>query len=479
MTVMVTRLAVTFALLLPGCGGSAPNILLVTVNTLRADRLGCHGYRRDTTPNLDALAAEGVRFERAYANAPFTAPSHASLFTSLVTQSHGVLTWGSELDPGLPSFFGEFAAHGYETGAFHNHPGLKSCALTRDASEVQARYHELGPSTVVAFAVWSEEVSEPFAAWVHLWDVHRPYGYRDGAAPYLEPGSRRAPVAFGEDRFGAGDPLVGRTEAFYNLSSERLAKEKLTGAGRRLLDADDFRWISDRYDAGVAYADENVGELIRNLEVAGLLDRTLVVVTSDHGETLDERESCLFTHDPFLYEETLRIPLIARFPDRAFAGRVVPDLVRGIDVLPTLLEYAALPLPPTLQGRSLLPLVRGESLPPAPLFAQTQTRHAKERIAHADEPILEYRQALVLGNAKLVHDLELDRYELYDLAADPGELENLARDPESAELFARMKRELESLRASLPPAKDSARDLTAEERAVLGATGYLGDDRGD
>ncbi len=464
-------------LLLAACGDDSrePSVLLVTVDTLRADRLSCAGYERETTPEIDALARESVLFERAYSMAPFTAPSHASLFTSLVTQSHGVTTWGKKLDPTLPSFFRLFRDAGFRTGAFHNHPGLPPSDLTDGCDEVQLFYRGPYEPTVTAFLEWAAASDRRFAAWVHLWDVHRPYGYRSWNEDFIPEHAKRPPLAFAENHFGErGDRRVGRTEAFYNLNAEKRATAKPTSSGPRVLTEGDLAYISDRYDGGVWYADRGVGELVDGLRASERLDSTVLILTSDHGESLLERESCLFTHDPFLYEETLRVPLVVRLPDALQAGRRVPDLVRGIDVLPTALELAGLATPSGLQGQSLVPLFHGRELPPLALLAQTQSRHAKETTAHADEPVLEFRQAIVTGKHKLVHDLSLERFELYDLAADPGERRDLAPLPEHAALLATMQARLAAIRAAHPERTAEGR-TTPELEQELEHMGYADD----
>jgi len=462
-------------------GPGGPSVLLVTIDTLRADRLGLYGYERDTSPALDALAEQAVVFDRAYSHAPFTAPSHASLFTSLHTRSHGVTYWGRVLDPSAPTFARSFRAAGFRTGAFHNHPGLASTELTRDFETVRMRYFEPADTTVDGFLAWCDRRrGEAFAAWVHLWDVHRPYGFRDWRFEHLRDEVEQDPLvlAYAEDRFGEPwDVRIGRTEAYYNLNAERRAREKDTARGQRQLVERDFTYLADRYDGGVWYADRGFGRLVDGLAERGLLDELVLVVTSDHGEALTERESCLFTHDPFLYEETLRVPLVWRLPGAEHAGRRVPDLVRGVDVLPTLLELCGLDVPATLQGRSLVPLLNGESLPPTFLLARTQTRHAKERVERVpdgEQGWLEHRLALVEGDHKLIVDVGTGAVELYDLAADPGERDDLAGSAEHAGRVAALRRRLEELQRELP----AASSLPEQEldHDLLEGLGYLGGD---
>lgn len=469
-----------------GCSGgdARPHVLLITVDTLRADRLGAHGYERDTTPHMDRLAAQGVLFERAYSHAPFTAPSHASLLTSLHPQSHGVLYWDRRLTPEAPTLQGLFGAAGYRTAALHNHPGLVPTEITRGFDEVQARFFEPWQTTVDAFFAWTDGGSkQPFAAWVHLWDAHRPYGFRDWRADYVRPHTQRTGddlvLAYAEQGFGPqSDRRIGRTEAYYNLRPEERAAPIDVGGKARVLSAEEWAYIADRYDASVRYADQGVGALLDGLASRGLLDNTVVVLTSDHGEALMERDPVWFTHDPFLTEEVMHVPLIVRLPKGEHSGRRVAELVRGVDVLPTLLELCDVPMRGRVafQGQSLVELLNGSAPRARTLFGGTQTRSAKEtrRSAKPGEDVwFEYRQVLIDGSLKVVHDLELDRWYAFDLAADPREQNDLlANGAAPSDEVRRRMENLVQLRANLPSAGKLEAPLSGAQQATLAHLGY-------
>lgn len=467
---------------LVGCSrddGARPHVLVVTVDSLRADRVGGAGYARELTPHLDALAAEGVRFERAYTHAPFTAPSHATLLTSLLTPSHGVLAWAEELTPEAETMADRFGAAGYRTAAFYSNPGLATSRMARGFDVERKFFWETADTTLDAFFEWLDDGERPFCAWLHLWDVHRPYAWRDWSEPWLveQIGEREPPrLAYGEERFGRPTSVaVGRREQHYNLTPEQLAAPVPVGDGERLLDAADLAYIADRYDAGVLAADAGLGRLFEGLRARGLLDATLVVVTSDHGESLTERESCRFTHDPFLFEETLRVPLVMRFPGAAFAGTRVQAMARLIDVLPTLYEVARVSPSGAEQGRSLLGRIDGRDAGDLLLWAQTQTRNAKERRERAQgERWLEHRVAVSDGRHKLIHDLELERFAFFDLASDPGERHDRIDDPTCADDVERLRAAYRALDAGLPRAGDTSRALDPEAQRALDAMGYTG-----
>jgi len=450
----------------PACGGDRPSVLVITVDTLRADRLGCYGYARPTTPELDAFAREAVLFENAYAQAPFTAPSHASLFTSLHSNEHGVLSWGMKIPPAARTMAERFAERGWRTGAFYNHPTLAAADIERGFEHVEKRFFEPAEDTLDAFLSWVDaQEGEPFCAWVHLWDVHRPYGYRDWS--FFPEAVSRPPLSYEETRFGSyADAAVGRTEADYNARPERRSDPARPPQA--------WEFVEDRYDGGVWYADRALGDLFRALRERGLLDRTLVVVTSDHGESLRERAPVWFTHDPFLYEETLRVPLLLRLPGAEHGGARVSALARGIDILPTLLQAADLPAAGT-RGRSLLDLVEGRrDARPVYLYAQTQTLHKKEaggpEVPDADG-WFERREAVSDGRFKLLVEEATGKRALFDLERDPAERRDASEEPAAAEALARLEQALAGFRA-LPPAGKPVRELSAEDQALLTGLGY-------
>lgn len=483
----IHRLALPLgAVLAASCGAAdrAPSVLLVTVDCLRADRVGAYGYERPTTPHLDALAAESALFERSYSHAPFTAPSHASLLTGLNTPSHGLVFWGHQIDPAAATFQDLFGAAGHRTAAFLNHPGLPPTGLLDDfeltSTQVWGPYGE----TVENFFDWVDSGDGQFAAWVHLWDVHRPYGYREWTAENLSyfPGTGRQPgrLPYAESGFGPEhDGRVGRLEAHYNVNrAKRSEALPLAGGGRRFVEAD-WSHIADRYDNSVVYADRGVGALVDGLRERGALDRTLVVITADHGETLREREGVWFTHDPYLYEETLRVPLVVRFPGGRFGGdRVADQLARGIDVLPTMLEVAGLDAPDAIQGRSLVGVLDGTDTAPVTLLAQTQNKTAKGSDRSADPSgngpeWVEYRQAVTDGRHKLIVDYDSGSFEFYDLEQDPGERQNLATGGELGSAGQALRDALQAYRSELPTAVVKMVDQDQAQTKLLEAMGYI------
>ncbi len=363
-----------------GCGGVRPragqNLLVITIDTLRADRVGAYGHREARTPHLDGLASEGVVFEEAIAQVPVTLPSHASLLTGLVPPTHGVRdNTYFRLDPEAQTLAEILRAQGYETAAFVSAFVLDSsfgldqgfdvydddvAGRAETAGTIAERRGELVSRS---FESWIEKRSSdrPFFAWLHYFDPHLPY-----APPPPYP------------------------------------------AG---------------YDGEIAYVDAQIGRVLEALETEGLGKDTLVVVTSDHGESLGEHGEK--SHGFFVYDATLRVPLILKSAASLPAGERIATPVRSIDILPTVLEALKVPVPEEAQGRSLLSLVSAEATEPRAAYAECYVSELNFRWA----PLVALRE----GGYKYI---EAPRPELYDLSADPGETNNLFEaEPERATMM--------------------------------------------
>jgi arylsulfatase A-like enzyme/Tfp pilus assembly protein PilF len=395
------------------------NLLLVTLDTTRADRLGCYGYAPARTRHLDRLAAEGVRFARAYAVAPITLPSHASILTGLYPFEHGVRNNGNfYLADRYSTLATALKAQGYRTAAFVSAFILdRRYGLARgfdlyddrmDGAQAQVLALEAerrGDRTALCLSRWLEQNAAgpaPFFAWLHLYDPHEPY---------------RPPPPF--------------RQAF----------------------------ASNPYDGEIAFDDAAIASILDKLGALGLLERTLVAVVADHGESLgDHGEE---THSMFVYEGAIRVPMILWRPGRLPAGRVVAEPVRGIDLAPTLLELLGAPGLQAPHARSLVPLLEGRSGAPPPA-AYAETYLPKFYMSWA--PL----RCLVDERYKLI---DAPRPELYDLAQDPAESENRysAADPRAAALQAELGRLTAGSEGSM-----SVGALGREAAEKLAALGYIG-----
>ncbi len=381
---------------------------------MRADRLGAYGYAAATTPNLDRLAAVGVRFAQAQAAAPLTLPSHATILTGQLPPRHGMRQNGAPLaGPGLATLAGHLAAAGYRTGAFvgsfvlDRRFGLAEGfevyddEVERDVSGTPGLEAERPGREVVdrARAWLAEETGgRPFFAWVHLYDAHAPY----------EP----------PEPFATAHP--GRP-----------------------------------YDGEVAAVDAEVGRLLEQLQTLHLTEQTVIAIAGDHGEALGEHGEP--THGVLLYEASLRVPLILSAPRLLPAGWVVEEPVGLTDLAPTLAALAGHPWPGEREGRDLSRALRARQDPPrSDLYAETlyPTLFGWSDLA-----------SLRRGERKAI---AAPHPELYDLGRDPSELANLWRKGEGGDLLAR----LEELHREAAPAVATG-SLDEETRAKLESLGYV------
>lgn len=389
------------------------SVLLVTVDTLRADRLGAYGRAAALTPWIDRLAAAGVRFDDAHAHNVVTLPSHANILSGRYPMEHGVRdNAGFRFPPGVETLATLLAARGYRTGAFVSaFPLAARFGLARgfeiyDDSFVDAQspsafllQERRGVETVALARRWLEaQGSRPSLCWVHVFEPH---------FPYEPPGPLAA-------RFGDAP-----------------------------------------YEGEVAAADAALAPLLEPLLAAGGRGRTLVVLTADHGESLGEHGEA--THGIFAYEATLRVPLILYQP-RLFDARVVSQPARHVDLLPTILDALALPVPAGLPGRSLLPLAAGGSAEPATSYFEALAGQLNRGWA----PLY----GVIREHTKFV-DLPIP--ELFDLSADPRETRNLA--PAQPQRLRALHTLLAPLRAADAGIARSPED--AETRERLASLGYL------
>lgn len=425
----------------PAADARRPDVFLISIDTLRADRVSAYGHERRTTPFIDSLAAEGVRFERAYSTTSWTAPALVSMLTSSYPTRHGVGQGvGADGKRGkwevipedLPSLPELFRDHGYRTFGLTANFGLPEergfgrgfdeyrCVGAVDLEEVRQ-----------AAEPWLARLHEgaPWLFWLHLFDPHAPYLARARWLDSVEPLPQR------------------RFEALDGLPASDLPPLAST------LDAERLDYLQALYDSEIRAIDEYIREIFLAVPRAR---EALVVFVSDHGEEFLEHGGLL--HGKTLFEEVIRVPLIVRFPDRRFAGTVHEGPVSIVDILPTLTEAAGIPTPPGIAGANLFgPSAHDPG--PRPLVAELI------RGAHL--------RAWIDGKWKYIADSENPANDaLFDLESDPGELRDLA-----AEEPARGGRYREALvafvrkgEARLPLAET---EMTPEQAEALRSLGYL------
>lgn len=441
-----------------GCGPDAaqiraldprPNILLISLDTTRADHLSAYGYERETSPSLDALAEEGILFETAYAPSATTGPSHASLFTSVSPLSHGVTKNGRSLDPGWTTLAQALARAGYETAAVISSYVLASrfgydrgfAFFDEDFSEAEApsgvsvwegeeiegKFYGRADDTTHRALDWLEDRPDPerpFFLFVHYFDPHDPYVVPHDYQPPFLPGPKEA------------------------LKRNR---------------------IIFMYDAVLAYMDQEVGRLLKALGPLGLEDNTLVVVTGDHGEGLDQRGH--WHHGIHVYEEGVRVPLIVRWPGRSPTGLRVTAPTSLVDLAPSLLAASQTPPEPSFGGRNLADVLKGGPTPDPGSPIWLYRRHYAPGDSVQEAQASGEQWALRRGQWKLIIGESEGVLELYDLLADPKEENNLAS--ERKEVALRLQTELESWMAEQPKTSRPAEAVDLEVQRRLEALGYV------
>ena len=451
------RVLVLLALAALACGGpERPHgIVLLVIDTLRADGLSAYGNPRPTTPNIDRLAEEGVLFEQAISHTSWTLPG----FVGLLSGSYPTRrVFEHRLSRSLVE---DLAAAGYATAAF-TEGGYVSAHFGIDRGfgefrELEGKVHLFGPdaprkgpggggvaATFDAASAWLRaNAARPFCLLVHTYEVHMPYLDR-GLAEGLEPGG--LPEVFNQRVLGAvrrGDVIVGDTERAY---------------------------VRALYEGGVAATDHEVGRLLDLLAELGVADRTVVVLTADHGEELGERTPTrLGMHGDALYDTLLRVPLVVRDPLHERAVQRVSAQVRLVDVMPTILDLAGLPPPADVDGRSLVPLLRGAPDGDRPAYAEIP--HPQSQLARR----LAWRAQgwkLIVNVAPLAPGEAPS--ELYHLADDPLETNDLsAREPARKEaLLERLRAQREAIDRAGRPVLGADSDAPPALRAQLRALGY-------
>jgi len=428
--VLTILLFFSFHLIFPGCGGEKPgshragnreeqsNIILLTIDTIRADHLGCYGAENIRTPGMDLLAGEGVLCEKAVASAPLTLPSHCSILTGLYPADHGVLdNGGFTLDGGQTLVSEMLRDAGYETAAFvgafvvdqrwglgQGFDHFSSDLHLGRYEDVSLEIERRGDEVIRDFLSWLDQNHQkPFFVWLHLFDPHDPY---DPPPPFNE-----------------------------------------TYRGRP-------------YEGEIAYTDALVQTLRAELKKRALWKDLLFILVGDHGESLGEHGEQ--THAYFVYNSTLLVPMILKFPDMAHGGQRIETLVRTVDIVPTLMDYLELASPISFRGRSLLPYLTSPG--PGDLPGYSESHYARTHFGWGS------LRAVMDGRYKYI---DAPRPELYDLNLDPGETKNIMDD--KPQIAAALKKEMEKIleQSATGGWLPEPASMDSETRARLEALGYL------
>ncbi len=421
-----------------GCARQPPGgIVLVVIDTLRADHMSLHGYERPTTPRIDELAASGSVFERAYSASSWTLPGTASILTGLYPSAHGAGTSDHRrIRQGVLTLAQYLSGAGFSTGAVVNVSflspkfGMATGFDSYNLASATANDLRLADESLDDALEWLDlrDPSRPFFLLLHVFDVHHQY-----FAP--EP-ARGAFTQVFADRYG---DTLGSVES-------RLAAEQ----------SQDVEFLKAAYDEEILAVDAQIGRLFEALQQRDLRDTTWVALTSDHGEAF-RGEHYHQGHGRSLYNEVMRVPLILWGPGVP-AGARYEEPVSTVDIVPTLLDAAQLEVP-DLSGGSLLPLLAGGAAPERPIYARSNY-YGIELEAIVDWPY------------KMVVNRTARSPAIYDLSTDPGELVPL-HDPDNARLTRRARRLQRQMRELRRDREGSAVELSPELERQLRALGYI------
>lgn len=450
------------------CSGGAPTelprepdrVVLVTIDTLRADHLPGYGHPLATAPFLSGLAEEGVSFHRAYAHSATTKPSHSSMFTSLYPLQHGVQSNGLVLDDEFVTMAEMFQAAGYRTAAFVStdaplggnvNQGFETWDQHQANLDVEGgrKQYRQAKETIDAALAWLEDVGaeEDFFLWIHFYDPHKP----------IQP----------------PEDAVLRVQQMIEGVGEETYRQELLSRG---VPADTERGFEDAtlYDAEIVYVDEQLSRLHDAFGLRGLLEDSLWVVTSDHGQGLGAHD--WFGHSKQIYNAQLWVPLLFWWEGNTTPLHVRDRIAEHVDLLPTIAEIVGLEdrqiMP--IQGRSLVPLLRGERVRDPKWFAFA------ERSRYADAgPQQQERGNYERGSRYALQDLEFKYIlftagedEFYRIAEDPDEKNNLIDDPEHADQREQMLAVLLQMVETMPKGRE-AQSVSEDEIERLRALGYI------
>ncbi|MCI0604243.1 sulfatase-like hydrolase/transferase [bacterium] len=432
------------------------NVILISVDSLRADHLSCYGYRRETSPNVDSLAREGTLFTRALSVTSWTLPAHLSMLTSLAPEALGVVGTHDQLDPQRITLAEILRKNGYATAGFVSAPFLYSdfgynqgfdhyddftvkfdAKNIREANKIAHR-GITSPALTAAIHKWlSNNHERKFFLFLHYWDVHYDYS---------------PPPPF-DKMF---DPKYNGT---INGRNFHLNPKIKTGMKQR-----DLAHILALYDGEIAYTDFHIGELITTLKRLNVFDDSLIIFTADHGDEFLEHGGK--GHRRTLYDEVLRVPLIIKFPSGAeFAkGKVVDTPASILDIMPTILKYLGLKVPIESDGDELLSALNGH-----------RTNSNRSLFASLRYDLY----AVQSGNTKFIANLESFQKELYDLTNDPQEQNNLLHEGNQNKieehqriLLNWLNKERQKYR-SLPRNQMDTFEMSEEMKEQLRSLGYI------
>lgn len=393
--------------LLGGCSKAPfPNVILITIDTLRPDHLSSYGYSRLTSPNIDQIASEGIIFENAIAQSSWTLPSVASILTSRFPSELGMVHSFSKFRKNSLRIATILKENGFQTAAFVSSGHISAKRGFDEGFEVfEDSGNERAMSINERVFKWLSQRSKkkeakPFFLWVHYFDVHSDY---DAPPPF----DKVFDKTFSNQEIGRTDYLLNIIKNGLNLSPAEVSNIQLL------------------YDREINYADHHIGNLLESLRNQQVLENSILIIGADHGDEFMEHGKLL--HALTLYDELIRVPLIIRYPKKLSKGTRISEVVQNLDIVPTVLDLLAIDTSGfQCKGRSLLPLIEGtEEVEP---FSFSETQPQANLVKDTEgwpEELFKRLYMIRTSKKKLIHDQKNQSWEMFDLVKDPGEKLNM------------------------------------------------------
>ncbi len=442
-------------------GENSRNVILISIDTLRADHLGCYGYERETSPNIDSLAEESALFSNAYSPSPWTLPSHVSLLTSLLGVHHQVNNENEKMDPSLITladvlrqnnfFCSAFTGGGYVSSVYGFSKGFNLYKETLQAIWLQDSVEWVCQNVTR----WLDRNKDKnFFLFIHTYQPHNPYSSPDPySTMFLDENAKWKRLNF------VG--YLGGKKGVFRVLSEEERKN-----------------IISLYDAEIRYTDEElIKPLLEKLKEMELFDQTMIIFTSDHGEEFYEHKG--WEHGHSLYDELLKVPLIIKFPGSKFAGKKIESIVRLVDVMPTILDELKLDTPGlVLDGLSLMPVLKGRENRDRIFLADKGNNVLKSNIPQKIAMNIE-KYKLILSKEFRQEDLRFflfpppafEPVELYNLAEDPDEIKDIAE--EMTDLVDQIIRQINEIYSEAKKKKTDRPEIDERLKERLRALGYI------
>lgn len=416
-----------------------PNILFINADALRADHLSCYGYKRNTSPNIDKLAKEGLMFTQAISQSSFTPSSIFSILTSVYPASHGVFNFGVTMNPDLVTLPEILKNRGYYLGLISGRGRLSEFHFPEVEKIFDIYYPPSNAEIIKADEVSRDAIKwlrankkKKFFLWLYYLEPHTPY---------------RPPPPY--NKLFINNRVAKENNKYVPIDNESMNRfngYKVIPKITAVKNITNINYYISQYDGEISFVDDQLGVVFAEMKRLNLYDNTIIIFTSDHGESMGEHDF-YFVHGDNLYDELLKVPLIIRYKSIG-ENKVINTQVQSIDIMPTILDVIGIKMPKQIVGQSLLLLSKK---------GKYEDKYALSELVNGGSEM----ESIRTGNWKLIYSAKQDRYELYNLEDDPGELKNLANTD---------KIQTEFLRRELHNWMKKAQSKIATQKKVLDET---------